>query len=64
MTNSNFKKRQADTAKLLSELVEKAIIDFAKEIIDGIDDGRISHSSDLVDFTAEYIERLEKNVKD
>lgn len=49
---------------MANQEIIKAIQNFAKEMIDGIDEGRISHSIDMVDFTAEYIERLEKNVKD
>lgn len=49
---------------MANQEIIKTIQSFAKEIIDGIDEGRISHSIDMVDFTAEYIERLKKNVED
>lgn len=41
--------------------IKEAIKDFAKEIVDAIDEGRISYSSDLVDFTAEYLEEIQKD---
>lgn len=37
------------------ECQERAIKDFAKAVIDGIDEGYILHSSDIVDFTADYL---------
>lgn len=37
------------------ECQERAIKDFAKAVVDGIDEGYISHSSDVVDFTADYL---------
>lgn len=47
--------------RLTSGVVEEAIKDFAKKIIDAIDEGRISHSSDIVDFTADYLEWVKEN---
>lgn len=36
--------------------IEQAIIDFTKAMITKIDEGLISHSSDIVDFATEYLE--------
>ena len=41
--------------KTFGECQERAIKDFAKAVIDGIDEGYISHSSDIVDFTNDYL---------
>ena len=41
--------------KTFGECQERAVKDFAKAVIDGIDEGYISHSSDIVDFTADYL---------
>ena len=41
--------------KTFSECQEEAVKDFAKAVIDGIDEGYISHSSDVVDFTNDYL---------
>lgn len=37
------------------ECQEEAVRDFAKAVIDGINEGYISHSSDIVDFTDDYL---------
>ena len=37
------------------ECQEEAVKDFAKAVIGGIDEGYISHSSDIIDFTADYL---------
>ena len=41
--------------KIFGECQTEAVKDFAKAVIDGIDEGYISHSSDIVDFTADYL---------
>ena len=41
--------------KTFGECQERAVKDFAKAVIDGIDEGYISHSSDIVDFTTVYL---------
>lgn len=41
--------------KTFGECQAEAIKDFAKAVIDGIDEGYILHSSDIVDFTADYL---------
>ena len=41
--------------KTFGESQERAIKDFAKAVIDGLDEGYISHSPDIVDFTADYL---------
>ena len=41
--------------KTFGECQEEAIKDFAKAVIDGIDEGYISHSKDIVDFTHNYL---------
>ena len=41
--------------KTFGECQEEAVKDFAKAVIDGIDEGYISHSSDVVDFTNDYL---------
>ena len=41
--------------KTFGECQERAVKDFAKAVIDGIDEGYISHSSDVVDFTNDYL---------
>lgn len=41
--------------RTFGECQERAIKDFAKAVIDGIDEGYISHSSDIVDFTTDYL---------
>lgn len=47
--------------RLTAEVVEEAIKDFAKEIINAIDEGTISHSSDIVDFTIDFLQELKGN---
>ena len=37
------------------ECQAEAVRGFSKAVIDGIDEGYISHSSDIVDFTADYL---------
>ena len=37
------------------EARSEAVREFSKAVIDGIDEGYISHSSDIVDFTADYL---------
>ena len=37
------------------ECQEEAVKDFAKAVIDGLSDGRISRGFDMVDFTADYL---------
>ena len=37
------------------ECQERAVKDFAKAVIDGLADGRISRGFDMVDFTADYL---------
>ena len=39
----------------LKEATTEAIREFSKAVIDGIDEGYISHSSDMVDFTHNYL---------
>ena len=41
--------------KTFGECQERAVKDFAKSVIDGTDEGYISHSSDVVDFTNDYL---------
>ena len=41
--------------KVFGECQTEAVKDFAKAVIDGIDEGYISHSSDIVDFTTDYL---------
>ena len=41
--------------KFFGECQTEAVKDFAKAVIDGIDEGYISHSSDIVDFTYNYL---------
>lgn len=41
--------------KIFGECRERAVKDFAKAVIDGINEGYISHSSDITDFTADYL---------
>ena len=41
--------------KIFGECQTEAVKDFAKAVIDGIDEGYISHSSDIVDFTTDYL---------
>ena len=41
--------------KTFGECQAEAVREFAKAVIDGIDEGYISHSSDIVDFTADYL---------
>lgn len=41
--------------KTFGECQERAVKDFAKAVIGGIDEGYISHSSDIVDFTTDYL---------
>lgn len=41
--------------KTFGECQEEAIREFSKAVIDGNDEGYISHSSDIVDFTADYL---------
>ena len=41
--------------KTFSECQEEAVKDFAKAVIDGLADGRISRGFDMVDFTADYL---------
>ena len=41
--------------KNFGECQTEAVKDFAKAVIDGIDEGYISHSSDIVDFTSDYL---------
>lgn len=41
--------------KTFGECQAEAVRDFAKAVIDGINEGYISHSSDIVDFTADYL---------
>lgn len=52
-----IEKQEAEIKSLNAK--EDFIRDFVKKIIDAIDEGRISHSIDIVDFTAEYIEKME-----
>lgn len=42
----------------------KAITDFAKKIIDEIDNGVICHSSDIVDVTADYLEEMARGERE
>lgn len=46
--------------RLASEAVEEVVKDFAKKMVDAVDEGLISHSSDIVDFAVEYLEGLKK----
>lgn len=55
----NSQKAEIEKLKSLCTAKEDFIRDFAKKIIDAIGEGRISHSIDIVDFTAEYIEKME-----
>ena len=41
--------------KIFGECQMEAVKDFAKAVIDGIDEGYISHSSDIVDFTTDCL---------
>ena len=41
--------------KTFGECQEEAVKDFAKAVIDGLSDGRISRGFDMVDFTADYL---------
>ena len=41
--------------KSFGECQAEAVKDFSKAVIDGIDEGYISHSSDIVDFTNDYL---------
>lgn len=41
--------------KTFGECQEEAVKDFAKAVIDGIDEGYISHSTDIFDFTNDYL---------
>ena len=41
--------------KTFGECQAEAVRDFAKAVIGGIDEGYISHSSDIIDFTADYL---------
>ena len=41
--------------KTFGECQERAVKDFAKAVVDGIDEGYISHASDIVDFTHNYL---------
>ena len=41
--------------KTFGECQERAVKDFAKAVIDGLADGRISRGFDMVDFTADYL---------
>ena len=41
--------------KIFGECQTEAVKDFAKAVIDSIDEGYISHSSDIVDFTTDYL---------
>lgn len=41
--------------KTFGECQEEAIIEFSKAVFDGIAEGYISHSSDVVDFTNDYL---------
>ncbi|MDO4495841.1 MAG: hypothetical protein Q4B62_08660 [Clostridiaceae bacterium] len=41
--------------KTFGERQAEAVRDFAKAVIGGIDEGYISHSSDIIDFTADYL---------
>ena len=38
-----------------NEARSEAVREFSKAVVDGIDEGYISHSSDIVDFTADYL---------
>lgn len=46
--------------KNIDEAQKIAIKDFAKKMIDAVDESTIVYSSDIVDFTAEYLEELRK----
>lgn len=39
----------------IKEATTEAIKEFSKAVIDGIDEGYISHSSDMIDFTQNYL---------
>ena len=41
--------------KTFGECQERAVKDFAKAVIGGLTDGRISRGFDMVDFTADYL---------
>ena len=41
--------------KTFGECQAEAIREFSKAVIDGVDEGYISHSSDIVDFTNDYL---------
>ncbi len=41
----------------VNKQIERAIKDFVKSLVDEIDEGRIAHSSDLVDYTADYLKK-------
>lgn len=41
--------------RTFGECQAEAVRDFAKAVIGGIDEGYISHSSDIIDFTADYL---------
>lgn len=38
-----------------NEARSEAVREFSEAVVDGIDEGYISHSSDIVDFTADYL---------
>lgn len=44
----------------VNQQIERAIKDFAKSLVDEIDEGRIANSFDLDDYTADYLNELAK----
>ena len=51
-----FQKALTDCYKShYNEATSEAVREFSKAVIDGIDEGYISHSSDIVDFTTDYL---------
>lgn len=51
-------KRKGRKEMNVNEQIEDAIIDFSKRIVDLINEGILTHSMDLVDYTVDYLNEL------
>lgn len=47
----------------VNQQIERAIKDFAKSLVDEIDEGRIANSFDLDDYTADYLNEFSETRK-